>query len=160
MGESVSGEVEITATAVQIITSIIITVVTYYLAKYARATIDEGKKDRSKDTLESKLAQVYNPLFEILSTSKDQAIQKEGMTTFLCQMESVERMRRIFEGYSFYLDSEERDKITAAIYPPGAKGTPLRAYELNGQSLEMALSCLKDKRELLNKELRKLTQVE
>lgn len=144
----------------QAISAVIMTIMTGFLIRYAKATIDEGKKNRSKDTLENKLAQVYNPLFEILSTSKDQVIQREGMTTFLCQMESVERMRRIFEGYSFYLDSEERDKIKAAIYPPGAKGTPLRAYELNGQSLEMALSCLKDKRELLNKELGKLTQVE
>lgn len=126
---------------------------------YAAVTISEGKKNRSKDTLERKLARLYNPLFEILSTSKDPGRQIVGKTktTFLCQMESVERMRRIFEGYSFYLDPEERDKIKAAIYPPGAKGTPLRAYELDGQSLETALTCLKDKRESLNKELRKLT---
>lgn len=146
--------------AIQPIATVVATIATVAIVYYAKATIDEGKKNRSKDTLENKLSQLYNPLFEILSTTKDQGRQTGSTTTFLCQMELIERMRRIFEGYSYYLSSEEREKIKAAIYPPGAKGTPLRAYELDGQSFETALSCLKDKRELLNRELRELTQAE
>jgi hypothetical protein len=68
--ESVSGEIEITATAVQAITSTIMTVVTYYLARYARATIDEGKKDCRAHIIEKRLEEVYSPLYEIMRRAK------------------------------------------------------------------------------------------
>ena len=52
------------------LSAIVMTIVTVVLARYAYVTIEEGKKDRRKDTIERMLENLYSPLYEILRRAR------------------------------------------------------------------------------------------
>ena len=55
---------------VALLSTIVMTIVTLVLARYAYLTIEEGKKNRRKDTIERMLENLYSPLYEILRRAR------------------------------------------------------------------------------------------
>jgi uncharacterized protein YggT (Ycf19 family) len=55
---------------VALLSTIVMTIVTLVLARYAYVTIEEGKKNRRKDTIERMLENLYSPLYEIVRRAR------------------------------------------------------------------------------------------
>lgn len=103
------------------------TVATIVLAVYAYLTIQEGKKDRRKDTIERMLENAYSPIYEILRRAKfenderSQARAKVPGFDWVVTRTELERMREITEKFGHYFDRKESGKL--AMFLERAKYT-------------------------------------
>jgi uncharacterized membrane protein len=115
------------------ISGAIMVAVTVALVYYARTTIEEGKKDRNKDSAEKRLERVYNPMFEIL-TGAEEHVEMSGLRVEsryrMVPLAEDKRLHQIVENYGHYLRPEEYRVIkqmltnarylqVAALYDPG-----------------------------------------
>jgi hypothetical protein len=87
--------------------------ITAALVYYAYRTVEEGKKDRIKDSLEKRLEKLYNPLFEILTHAEEHIeTNSEGK---VCKYQMLrrsdhEKLCNIVENHSHYMRKEEYQK--------------------------------------------------
>jgi len=88
--------------------------VTGALVYYAYRTIEEGKKNRRKDSIEKQLEKLYNPLFEIMSEAdsyetKTSTGQVHSYVNLL--KTDVTRIREVLLSYGHYLPPFEHDSL-------------------------------------------------
>jgi hypothetical protein len=87
--------------------------ITGALVYYAYRTVEEGKKDRYKDSLEKRLEKLYNPMFEILTRAEERIETKSDGKDYKYQMlrhSDHEKLCNIVENHSHYLRKEEYQK--------------------------------------------------
>jgi hypothetical protein len=87
---------------------------TFALVYYAHVTIEEGKKNRRKDTVEKTLENVYSPLYAILPRGESMEGGSREKERELARIEigchyvfydsEVERMLEILERFGHYVD--------------------------------------------------------
>ena len=94
---------------------------TLALAYYAYVTIEEGKKNRRKDTIEKKLERLYSPLYEIMWRARHEKsperewVRKPGgdsLSRDWAFLETeFEKVRSIFGRYGHYLEADGLSKL-------------------------------------------------
>ena len=140
------------------------TVATIVLAVYAYLTIQEGKKDRRKDTIERMLENAYSPIYEILRRAKfenDERSQARGKIPgfdWVVTRTELDRMREIIEKFGHYFDRKESGKL--AMFLERAKYTRTGTTPYWGFSeIEMSqcFEFITRERDRLKQELDRLT---
>lgn len=148
------------------ISTIAMTIATVVLAIYAYLTVEEGKKNRRKDTIEKMLENVYSPLYEILRKAKFENHER-GEARPLSGFEwavydnELQTMREIVEKFGHYFDDRaEFEKVSMLVQRP--KRTRVGLNWFNGFSeVDMAehFGYIKRRRDELTDELRELIKV-
>lgn len=146
-------------------------VLTAALVYYAYRTIDEGKKDRTKDSIEKQLENLYNPLFEIMS-------EGEPYGTFSSRHQKKLRYRRLLKtdrttlrsalvSYGHYLDLETHEAIKSLLYIEEKSGKSHVIFPDDETTAELyalidtygdCLRRVREKRKQLIADYRKLTR--
>jgi hypothetical protein len=158
---------------VTLVSTIIITIATVFVAGYAYVTIQEGKKNRRKDTIERMLENLYSRLYEILRRARYETSDFKTMVIAECNNvkgrvgprdcvlseEQLARVRDIVERYAHYVDSDEQARLTEALSEHVAIGaiqqtrlTQPQYLFLNSQ-IDPRLDYIKQRRDELRKEL-------
>jgi len=91
---------------------------TYGLVHYAKATIEEGKKDRKKDAIEKKLEKIYSPIFDILHKAKFDTTRyawKIGSDESLVLVREYREIHKRLATYGHYLPTENLQKFENAL---------------------------------------------
>jgi len=140
------------------------TVATIVLAAYAYLTVQEGKRDRRKDTIEKMLEDAYSPVYEILRRAKfennerSQARAKLDGFDWVVTGAELGRMREIIEKFGHYFDRDESRRF--AMILERAKYTRVGTSPLWGfGETEMGqwFSYIMRERDRLKRELDQLT---
>lgn len=161
---------------VTLLSTIAVTIATFALARYAYVTIQEGKKNRRKDTIENMLQNLYSPLYEILrraryETSDFKAMViaewnniegREGPRDCVLSEEQLVRVREIVERFGHYMDPDEQARLTKVLSNPDSIGAihverlkqPQHLF-LNAE-IDQRFDYIKDRRDTLRKELEHL----
>ena len=90
------------------------------LVYYSYRTIDEGKKNRRKDTIEKMLENVYSPLYDILRRAQfaDDRIKvrmADPAREFVLTEEELGEVHEIIERFGHYLGGQERMGLTNVL---------------------------------------------
>jgi hypothetical protein len=108
---------------VTLIPSIVTTGATVVLAYYAWVTIEEGKKNRRKDTVERMLADMYSPIYAILlkakgtsqGDSRDPFRERYPNLQWVLMRTQLERLLGIIDQYGHYFDEENEYAELSAL---------------------------------------------
>jgi hypothetical protein len=109
------------ALLIEITSDLVIVAATVFLAWYAKVTIDEGKKNRRKDNLESKLKEAYSPLYEILRRAhidngvRNAVRQIPPTKEFVFREDEYARLWTIVETFGHHLGNQERMGFTNSL---------------------------------------------
>jgi hypothetical protein len=115
------GEIDCVLPAVEIVLNAVIVIATVCLAYYAKVTVDEGKKNRRKDVIESKLREAYSPLYEILRRAhiddgvRNAVRQISPTKEFVFREDEYARLSSIVETFGHHLGSQERMAFTNSL---------------------------------------------
>jgi len=101
-------------------------VFTAFLSIFAAITIDEGRKDRRKDSLEKQLVNLYSPLYAMFQRAKfgvdDSRNDVRNLPTssdipksFVLDDREVDRIRQVLERYGHYLEPSEREYLFRSL---------------------------------------------
>jgi len=164
---------------VTLLSAIVMTIVTVVLARYAYVTIEEGKKDRRKDTIERMLENLYSPLYEILRRARHETDNfkpmviaewnhKEGRVgprDCVLSEKQLARVREIVERFGHYMDPVEQALLTKVLANPDSIGAisgdrltePWHLF-LNAE-IDPRFDYIKKTRDMLRKELDELVRV-
>lgn len=90
------------------------------LVYYSYRTIDEGRKDRRKDTIEKMLENVYSPLYDILRRAKfaedrEMIRQSVSQREYVLTKEEFVQVCGIIERFGHYLGGQERMAISNVL---------------------------------------------
>ena len=121
---------------VTLFSTILMTIVTVALARYAYVTIEEGKKNRRKDTIESMLENLYSRLYEILRSARYETSDFKAMVIAewnrregrvgprdcILSEEQLARVREIVERFGHYMDPVEQSQLTKVLSKPDSIG--------------------------------------
>jgi hypothetical protein len=106
---------------VEIIFNSVIVAATVCLAWYAKVTIDEGRRNRRRDSIESKLREAYSPLYEILRRAhidngvRNAVRQISPTKEFVFTEDEYSRLWTIVETFGHHLGSQERMGFTNSL---------------------------------------------
>lgn len=99
---------------IQAAAAVATTFATFIIIYYAKVTIDEGKKDRRKDTVEKMLKNLYSPLYELLRRARHEDTEErrwvrqqpstQGPRDYAFEERELAEVRHIIEKYGHYLD--------------------------------------------------------
>ena len=163
---------------VTLLSAIVMTIVTIVLARYAYVTIEEGKKNRRKDTVERMLENLYSPLYEILRRARYETDKfklmviaewnKEGRggpRDCVLSEEQLARVREVVERFGHYMDPVEQALLTKVLANPNSIGAisgdrltqPWHLF-LNAE-IDPRFDYIKKTRDTLRKELDELIRV-
>jgi hypothetical protein len=112
------------------------TIVTVALARYAYVTIEEGKKKRRKDTIESMLENLYSRLYEIFGSARYETSDFKAMVIAewnrregrvgprdcILSEEQLARVREIVERFGHYMGPVEQSQLTKVLSKPDSIG--------------------------------------
>jgi CRISPR/Cas system-associated protein Cas10 (large subunit of type III CRISPR-Cas system) len=127
--------------------------VTIALAYYAHATMEEGKKNRRKASIEKQLERLYNPLYEFLSILEKYRLEHNPkMEVVGVSTDNFERTLRIFQNYGHYLDPGTHRKVSELVSEivPSQDG---QSRFLRVPHIQSCLAPITSKRTELKKEL-------
>ena len=139
-----------------VISAVIMTAATVALARYAYVTIEEGKKDRRKDTIEKQLENVYTPIYEILRLARDRG-QPLDSSTWAVSKKELERIDKIIATFGHYFGRDDLERFRKTLQrgkeEPAYKETMLyQTAEIND-----AVQYIEKRRKDLMTELEELT---
>jgi len=147
-------------------------IVTLALAYYAYRTIEEGRKQRKKDTIEKMLENVFFPLYETLRRARFEegrrGIRQEkfhrGPRDYAFQERELAGMREIIERYGHYLDpvrlmkfNMDLDKYDLVIPSYDTRKAPSRYYRFWNGDMDPYFEYFKRRCEELREQLQRLT---
>jgi len=146
----------------------------YYAKKtidYAKATIEEGKKDRRKDAIENKLEKIYSPIFDILRKAKfdtTRYARKDSVDEYLVFDREFKEIHRRLAVFGHYLPTDELRKFAITLekfrrkeYPRIIYGKSSTEYEYLFYEADIGLDYeyFRKERDRLAKELEELTKL-
>jgi len=162
---------------IQAIMAIVTGFATAVLTYYAYVTIDEGKKNRRKDTMEKMLENLYSPLYELLRRARHEETderrwarqqafspQTHGPRDYAFKESEFAELRRILERYGHYLDevklmklNMDLDKFDQVIpsYKPGTGPHPY--YRFWNGDMDPYFDYVRKRCEELREQLQQLT---
>jgi len=99
---------------IQAAAAVATTFATFIIIYYAKVTIDEGKKNRRKDTIEKMLEYLYSPMYELLPRARHEQTDErrwvrqqpstQGPGDYAFRQQELAELRGIVEKYGHYLD--------------------------------------------------------
>lgn len=161
---------------IQVGTAVATTLATFVIIYYAKKTIDEGKRNRRKDTVERMLEELYSPLYEILrrakfgKTEERQEIRQSfpedpAPGDYFLKPQEVTQIRDLLGRFGHYVDTDDQDKLTKAFEGKHKIGTKIvdghrsSAFRFPSTELDPLFQRIVRNREQLKSELRDLTKV-
>lgn len=139
------------------ISSAIMVAVTIALVYYAHATIEEGKNDRKKSSIEKQLERLYNPLYEFLDILENYRLEHNPeMILIGVSDDNFARTIRVFQNYGQYLDRDTHRKVAQLVSDivPSQDG---KSRFLRVPHIQSCLAPITSKRAELKKELEGLS---
>ncbi len=149
------------------------TFATFVIVYYAKLTIDEGKRNRRKDTIENMLEKIYSPMYEILRRAKfgndeiRQSIRADpsgnGPRDYVLEKNEVDEINQLIERYGHYLNPIDLAKLTKAIERPIRSnrvfpGFGIAYFHLLNAEIDPHFESIKNCRDQLRRELEELTR--
>jgi len=155
------------ATITQAVAAFFMIALTYGLVHYAKATIEEGKKDRRKETIEKQLENLYSPLRETLWRAKKgneyhrrttrESIQRVGVIDYVIENEELDDILTRIKTFGHYLDPEEGERLTQALGQSEETEHP-EYRQIQNAYIDSHFNYIDEKRKRLTEELVKLTK--
>jgi len=142
---------------VMAVSSIVTIGVTSALAYYAYVTINEGRKDRRKDTIEKKLTDAFSPLSAILLKARDRG-RKIDPSTWAFDQSEINQIEKAVSNFGHYLDKTQRARIREILKQKSERPPTNQTWRFQESEIAKIFDYIEHTRDELVIELEELTK--
>lgn len=137
--------------------SVVMIGVTFALVYYAYVTINEGRKDRRKDTIEKKLTDAFSPLSAILLKARDRG-RKIDPSAWAFDQSEMNQIEEVVSNFGHYLDKTQRARIREILKQKSERPPTNQTWRFQESEIAGIFNYIEDARDELVIELEELTK--